>query len=60
MIESRFSMKFAAALLCVCLGATAAAQESTPAVTGSAEAGAAKAAVCTAHSKLAHLFSRRT
>ena len=41
-------MKIAAALLCLSLGATAAAQEAAPAVAGSAEAGATKAAVCTA------------
>jgi len=56
MIESRFSLKFAALLLCTgfSLGGAAMAQEAAPAgaaagtVVGSAEAGAAKAAVCTA------------
>jgi cytochrome c553 len=54
MIESRFSMKFAAALLCAgfSLAQVAAAAEAAPAgaaaVVGNAEAGAAKAAVCTA------------
>jgi cytochrome c553 len=49
MIESRFSMKFSAALLWVgfCLAGTSGAEESA-AVTGTAEAGASKAAVCTA------------
>ncbi len=46
-------MKFAATLLCISLAGTAVAQEAAPAATpagamGSAEAGAAKAAVCTA------------
>src|SRR5688572_21890790 len=55
MIESRFSMKFAALLLLTGFGLTGivAAQDAavpapTPASAGSAEAGAAKAAVCTA------------
>ena len=53
MIESRFSMKFSAALLCIgfCLAGTASAEEAAAggaAITGSAEAGASKAAVCTA------------
>src|SRR3954471_4269602 len=53
MIESRFSMKFVATLLCAgsILAGTAGAQEAAPAstaITGSAEAGATKAAVCTA------------
>jgi len=53
MIESRFSMKFVATLLCAgsILAGTAVAEEATPAattITGSAEAGATKAAVCTA------------
>jgi cytochrome c553 len=53
MIESRFSMKFVATLLCAgsILAGTAVAQEAAPAstaITGSAEAGATKAAVCTA------------
>jgi cytochrome c553 len=52
MIERRFSMKFAAALLCASLSFAriAAAQDAapSPATSGSAEAGAAKAAVCVA------------
>ena len=50
MIESRFSMKFAATLLCAgsFLAGTATAQEAAPVTAGSAEAGATKAAVCTA------------
>jgi len=57
MIESRFSMKFAAALLCtgLCLAAIsfaaepeAAAAPASTASTGSAEAGAGKAGVCVA------------
>jgi cytochrome c553 len=59
MIESRFSMKFVAQRLCAVIvvagmgfAGTAVAQEAAPAaagaVTGSAEAGATKAAVCTA------------
>jgi cytochrome c553 len=51
MIESRFSMKFAAAVLSIGLSVagTAMAEEAASAtVTGSAEAGATKAAVCTA------------
>jgi len=58
MIESRFSMKFTAAVLSLglCLAGTAAAEGaaaptaavSTGAVVGSADAGATKAAVCTA------------
>ncbi len=49
MIESRFSMKFSAALLFVgfCFAGTSGAEEAA-AVTGTAEAGASKAAVCTA------------
>jgi len=53
MIESRFSMKFVATLLCAGLtlagNAIAAEAATAPAIiTGSAEAGATKAAVCTA------------
>jgi cytochrome c553 len=54
MIESRFSMKITAALMCIgmCLSGIASAQVSAPAlsapISGSADAGAAKAAVCTA------------
>lgn len=55
MIESRFSTKFAALLMCMGLGIShfasagdAAAAPSPGSVTGSAEAGATKAAVCTA------------
>jgi cytochrome c553 len=50
MIESRFSIGLAGAIACVALSfaQVAAAAEGTSAVTGSAEAGAAKAAVCTA------------
>jgi cytochrome c553 len=49
MIESRFSLGFASALACVALGlANVAAADETAAVKGSAEAGATKAAVCTA------------
>ena len=46
MIESRFSVKLAAALLCAGLGIGNLAAD--PALQGSAEAGATKAAVCTA------------
>jgi cytochrome c553 len=56
MIESRFSMKLAAVLVCAgfCIGGIASAEEAAApaagdgAVTGSADAGSAKAAVCTA------------
>jgi cytochrome c553 len=49
MIETRFSMKFAAVLLFACLAGMATAQESAPAsAAGSVEAGATKSAVCTA------------
>lgn len=54
MIESRFSVNLAAALLCAGLCLPAAAQETTPAttpagvITGSADAGATKAGVCVA------------
>jgi len=52
MIESRFSMKFSAAMLLVgfCLAGTSGAEEAAggATVTGTAEAGAGKAAVCTA------------
>jgi len=53
MIESRFSMKFSAALLCagMILAGTSGAEEAAStgaALTGTADAGATKAAVCTA------------
>ena len=50
MIESRFSLGLAGVIACLSLsfGPIAAADEAASAVTGSAEAGAAKAAVCTA------------
>ena len=50
MIESRFSVGLAGAIVCLALGLAqvAAAAEPTAPVTGSAEAGAAKAAVCAA------------
>ncbi len=50
MIESRFSFGLAGIVACLslCIGPVAAADEAISPVTGSAEAGAAKAAVCTA------------
>jgi len=48
MIESRFSMKFAAILLCTGLGVAGIAAAEGTAIAGSAETGSGKAAVCTA------------